>query len=429
MLCLNCGKEVPDESKICPYCGTELPIEGMPEERKKTKRKRGLLFIPFIVFLTIVGIFTYLKFLPSKQAATSEAIWPMSGYNAQHTGQCPYDTSKNRGVIVWKYKTESFIDLSPVISSDGTVYVDDSVYLYAINQDGSLKWKVEVGSSYLFPAIGLGGVIYTISQEYSKEAYLCAIKPGGTVKWKHDIGYLPCGGIAIDSNGTIYFGASKYIEPSDFYLYAMTPDENVKWKYKVTYSFTCPAIGKDGTIYIATSEGTMFAINSDGTLKWKSEIGGGCSSEPLSIGPDGTIYCGSLDKNLYAVNSDGTLKWKCQTEGSVASSPAVATDGTIFVGSCDFYLYAINQNGTLKWKYKIGYWYYETGQGIFSSPVVSSEGTVYILGNPGYLFAFSPDGALKWKTEAISLGIRSPVISSNGTIYIGSRDGNLYAVR
>ncbi|MEF8847384.1 MAG: PQQ-binding-like beta-propeller repeat protein, partial [Candidatus Paceibacterota bacterium] len=50
------------------------------------------------------------------------------------------------GTLKWKYKTGDSVYSSPAISSDGTIYVgshDD--HLYAINPDGTLKWKIERG--------------------------------------------------------------------------------------------------------------------------------------------------------------------------------------------------------------------------------------------------------------------------------------------
>ena len=85
---------------------------------------------------------------PSNEASAviSPHIWPMFRYNAQHTGQCPYDTSKNNGTLKWKYKTDYYVYSSPAIASDGTIYVGSrDGYLYAINPDGTLKWKYQTG--------------------------------------------------------------------------------------------------------------------------------------------------------------------------------------------------------------------------------------------------------------------------------------------
>ncbi|NCQ53794.1 MAG: PQQ-like beta-propeller repeat protein, partial [Caldiserica bacterium] len=82
----------------------------------------------------------------------------MFGYNAQHTGQCPYDTSENNGTLKWKFKTGSQIESSPAIALDGTVYIASTDnYLYALKPDGTLKWKYQVNSYLSSPAIGFDG--------------------------------------------------------------------------------------------------------------------------------------------------------------------------------------------------------------------------------------------------------------------------------
>ena len=118
---------------------------------------------------------------------------------------------------------------------------------------------------------------------------------------------------------------------------------SLKWKFTtggITYS--SPAVGADGTIYIGSADDNLYAINPDGSMKWKFTTAGLVYSSP-AVGADGTIYVGSGDDNLYAINPDGSLKWKFTTGGGVyQSSPAVGTDGTIYVGSDDDNLYAIN---------------------------------------------------------------------------------------
>jgi len=64
MFCLNCGKQIPDGSKFCPYCGAKIEVKGKPELRK-TAINRGLIVIPIIVLLIIAGIFVFTKFFSS----------------------------------------------------------------------------------------------------------------------------------------------------------------------------------------------------------------------------------------------------------------------------------------------------------------------------------------------------------------------------
>jgi len=281
---------------------------------------------------TFVAVGIYGTILQSDPVTKSP--WPMFRHDLQHTGQSPY-LGAPINTLKWKFKTDGWVDSSPAIGSDGTIYVGSrDCYLYAINPDGTLKWKF--GTSDLVdssPAIGSDGTIYVGSWD----SYLYAINPDGTLKWK--------------------FGTSDLVDSS-------------------------PAIGSDGTIYVGSDDSDLYAINPDGTLKWKFRTGDWIRSSP-AIGSDGMIYVGSGDYYLYAINPDGTLKWKFGTGGRVDSSPAIGSDGTIYVGSGDYYLYAINPDGTLKWKFKIG-------DVVLSSPAIGSDGTIYVGSLDGYLYAIGP---------------------------------------
>jgi len=125
------------------FCRLKLKNEEKPEKRIKTKRNIKLILISIIVLIVIVGIFTYTKFFSAKeniltsisQQNKSSPIWQMFQYDARRTGQCPYDTSKNNGTLKWEFITSEEIQSSPVISSDGTIYVgSNDGYLYAIGR-------------------------------------------------------------------------------------------------------------------------------------------------------------------------------------------------------------------------------------------------------------------------------------------------------
>jgi outer membrane protein assembly factor BamB len=46
------------------------------------------------------------------------------------------------GTLKWRYGTYSYVHSSPAIGSDGTIYVGSwDNYLYAINPNGTLKWR------------------------------------------------------------------------------------------------------------------------------------------------------------------------------------------------------------------------------------------------------------------------------------------------
>jgi outer membrane protein assembly factor BamB len=233
-------------------------------------------------------------------------------------------------------------------------------------------------------------------------------------KWRfYSSGWVK-GGIAIDSDGTIYFGGAY--NHLDRYLYAVYPDGSLKWMYNLGgIIWSTPAINEDGTIYIGSYSTHLYAINPNGTLKWIFSSGGGISSSP-AIAKDGTIYFGNmigLDRgDIIAVNPNGTEKWRYPTGYYIVSDPAIGDDGTIYIGSGDNYLYALYPNGTLRWRFKTGDW-------IKAHPSIADDGTVYISSFDGYLYALYPNGTLKWKYSGGG-DEASPAIDKDGIIYVGN---------
>jgi len=366
------------------------------------------------VLLTILMLFSLLQGASSRNVVKGDTqpIWPMLGYNAQHTGQCSYDTSKNDGTLKWKFEEDLEIRSSPAIASDGTVYVgSEDKHLYAINPDGSLKWKYKADSEiYSSPAISKDGTIYFCS--YYK---LYALNPDGSFKWQFS--KIKGNSPVVDSTGTIYLGSSN-----DIYFLAINPNGSVKWQFQAgSIINSSPAISEDGMIYVGSGR-YLYALNSSGSLEWQYETYGTIYYSP-AIAPDNTIYVGSNDNYLYAINPDGTRKWRTQIQ-YLLTPPAIALDGTIYVGSSYYGLYAITPGGIVKWIYV-----YDISYGIYSFLAISSEGTIYFVTNNNCLYAVKSDGTFKWRFQASgNTNNSSPAISSDGTIYVGSSDHYLYAI-
>jgi outer membrane protein assembly factor BamB len=242
-------------------------------------------------------------------------------------------------------------------------------------------------------------------------------KTPGTLKWSYETAVNAWSVItspAIGNDGTVYVAGDD-----DGKFYAFNPDGTLKWVHHgaiEAYPST-PAIGADGTIYVGgcNESGKLFAFNPDGTLKWTYDtaITGGRLANP-SIGGNGVIYS-AIGNRLYAVNPNGTYKWHYTIGHFNVTDPAIGGDGTIYVGSY-YGLYAFNPDGTRKWFY---------GKRV-SSPSIGADGTIYAGGSSdGYLYAFNPDGTLKWSHNTAINGLTissSPSIGADGTIYVVAYD-------
>lgn len=219
---------------------------------------------------------------------------------------------------------------------------------------------------------------------------------------------------AIGADGTVYVGCE------DYSLYAITPAGGVDWTYETGGAVqSSPAIGHDGTIYFGSYDAYFYALNPNGTLRWRYALGEPdwhmVRSSP-AIAPDGTVYIGGYDSYLYAFEPDGTLKWRYFTGGPVYSAIAVAPDGTVHVDSWDESVntvHAVSPRGELKWTYETPSW-------VASSFAVGDDGAVYFGCIDGHVYALEPDGRLRWRAWGSTWGTRStPAIAADGTVYLG----------
>jgi hypothetical protein len=389
--------------------------QGLPDDlelRKVILMKRKFSPWLLVIYLCLVGILT--------------GIIPGSGRHNSVIGVT--SASAADGELKWKYQIENKIAAPPAIAPDGTIYlVDENAFLYAIKNDGTLKYVIPTGGTgcHFSPGIATDGTIYisisvsgTVTGD-SGHYYLRAFYPDGSFKWSLETVGASHSSPAIALEGTIYVSG-------DGCLYAVYPNGTLKWKYIVGVSFaSAPAIGLDGTIYVG-ADNSLYAIKPDGTKKWSYSIGNEVQSSP-AIGWDGTIYVGSNSPYLYALNPNGTLKWKYATGGSwvFSSSPVIGNYGYIFVASWDNYLYALRPDGTLRWKFKT-FW---TLMG--ASPAIGADGTIYV--GSFRLHAIKPNGSQKWDYQIYnqmdSSKIYAPAINPDGTVYYASPgDTILYAI-
>ena len=408
-----------------------------------------------LIFLVMGIIFSNSK----AHAQLADSSWPMFHGNSKLTGQSNVDTSKTDGTIKWQLKTQGQIETSPVIGIDGTIYIaDQTCYLYAITPQGSEKWKVKLGEpvtskewggSSCFqstPAVAKDNTIYA----FPMSGYFYALNPDGSEKWKIPIFTFKndWSSPTIAKDGTIYIGSELYPphetgKPAEktASVYALNPNGTVKWSYdtKGVWVTSTSSIADDGTMYTSANDcvenqckNTIFAFAPDGKIKWKYVIRDGVNEGSIAIGSDGTIYFdGKGERNprvnafFYALNPDGTEKWKYLLPDGVSMTPGLSNDGKIYFGDWNGTFYALNLEGKLLWKVQTPSAY----EALSSSPAISKDGTVYFGTIANHFYAYNPDGSKKWQIKLEEGGVNSsPAIGADGIVYFASIPGRIYAV-
>ena len=366
--------------------------------------------------------------------------------------------------IQWTFEADKPVYYSsPAVATDGTIYFGTGIFihtdsgsLYALNPDGTEKWKRDLdlypnpvypkGDNGYSPAIGADGTIYIQGATSALYAY----DPQGNRLWKYvDFNSYPVGFEVGQRTPAIGLDGTLYVSADD--LYAVYPNGTRKWRFETEWCHSSPAIGPDGTIYVMSGQDNLVAVNPDGSNRWlfMLDFGNQMSFASPAIDTDGTIYIAAEDFDtgfLYAVNPNGTRKWCYTVPGDhrvLRSSPAIAPDGTIYVGTksggsgTPAQMLAFYPDGTLKWAFDVPQ-VTQTADDIYCSPTVGIDGTIYFGAETGSLYSVNPDGTLKW-----SLPLQggnnwsSPALLNDGTLYIGSHQttwegvwlGHLFAIK
>jgi len=374
------------------------------------------------------------------------AAWPMFGHDPQHTGRSSFVGPQSSNLLWRRQFLNNFYQQSPIVGPDNTIYISAnhydpnshdpyhfSAYLKAIYPNGTLKWQLKIGDiASSTPAIGTNNIIYTTSliydptiNPYKYSFYLNAVNLDGVLKWRIELGktfdYMAKSSPVLNNDNIIYITTEQGM------LYSINPDGTLRWKKSIPNNCrNTPAIDSSGVIYI-TSNAAIYAYNPDGTLKFYRKFvtygGAGCSSP--SIGPNGEIYFGAqtsafgapISYEVIALDSNGANLWRTAVEGIITSPPSIDGNGHIYVvtyGRNEYYhLYSLNNDGSINWSLM------NIGRGRSpgkNPPTIDASDTVYVC-VPGRIYAIDQNKMIKWQTSG-DICISQPAINSNRTLYV-----------
>nr|QNO52729.1 hypothetical protein JLLPAJDC_00041 [Methanosarcinales archaeon ANME-1 ERB6] len=307
-------------------------------------------------------------------------------------------------------------------------------------------------------------------------ADICGPRPFLVNDWVFDTGYEIWSSPAVGLDGTIYIGSQDvWMNPGDPMprLYAINPDGTERWHFETTHYgkiTASPAIGPDGTIYIATHEAPgsrpsppcdpcpdIFAINPDGTEKWHlclsfppGVCGAGCEDD-CCVGSDlavineggmSVIYLGSWSGYLYRIEDHGTsgeIAWRTKiSDYPLTFAPAVGPSGNIYIGTIRAFvgggeLVAVRPNGNIDWRVQLA----TTAGEIVCAPavdIVYGDEAVYV-GATDHQVHKVVGGNVVWSCLVGGDAVCSPAIKDlepDGDIDIvfgtGSPDNKVYAI-
>ncbi|MDO9263321.1 MAG: PQQ-binding-like beta-propeller repeat protein, partial [Desulfosalsimonadaceae bacterium] len=307
--------------------------------------------------------------------------------------------------LKWTFATGGPITSAVAIGPDETLYFGSSDgNLYAVTPDGALKWIFTTGGPVLAsPALSRDGeTVYAASTD--GRLYAVSARTGAAA-W-------PSGFVTrskLISSPVVGYDGTIYIGGLDHFLYAVNPDGALIWEIDLKSEIHgSPALDADGVIYVGTSRfggakdgsNRMVAVYPHGAEKWSVSVDSGFASAPV-VDSSGTILAASYDNKVYAFDRNGGQLWvfKKFTDESLGSPAIASTDrndlsNLVYTASQDGILYALNLDEADYLAGREIVWQYDMGMPVMACSPAVDNGTVYIgtaKDNRGELWAFAAE--------------------------------------
>jgi outer membrane protein assembly factor BamB len=225
----------------------------------------------------------------------------------------------------WVYPAAPAVDFNstPAIATDGTIYaVATNNTVYALNPNGALKWTATYSASggFASSAIALAndGTVYVsaklntpVAPDTLADGIFMALNPiDGSVKWSVTLvdTNVEQGGPAVAADGTVYLGNNGG------FMRAYDPNTGAQlWSFTASGGIeVVPAIDNLGRLYFGTTTGNFYVLNSDGTLAYDMLDIGDRIDSSAAIDKDGSIYVAATEGNgagsgkLYKLQTTAT---------------------------------------------------------------------------------------------------------------------------
>jgi outer membrane protein assembly factor BamB len=238
-------------------------------------------------------IYDLQDYIATHVAVTDKYVFAVAGYHLLHC------IDRKSGRVKWIFDTSEYdwnrqkaCKTKPAVDPvNGDIYLA-SQHLFCIREDGTLKWKTEIGVSWYqnnsSPSLAVEeNLIFVGSNSTSNPQVYAINKADGLIVWR-----FPVGGPVNTSPALVE--DVVYVGSDDLYLYALdmlTGDE--LWKFSTaTYGnlYSSPAISADNTVFIGAYFPDFWAVDANtGDLLWSDRPDSGLRATSPVIA-SGAVY-------------------------------------------------------------------------------------------------------------------------------------------
>jgi len=260
--------------------------------------------------------------------------------------------SSDKGQVEWKTELPS-VSLwthwlhNLTAASDGTVYLVADTKLISLDRNGKILWSSEFAAlpSPGTPALSPDEKIVYVYRRNKGGLY--AINNDGTLKWKKTEEYFSnASPPVIGINGDVYIADGNTES-----VYAFNSSGQIRWRRhfpgKLLHD-TYPVVGEDGVVYFQVNEdnknGMIYSLKPEnGKVNWSFPITGGILASSVLISKKGVLYYPAPDGHIYCLNLSGKLLWKYDALKNSEKRPYVPFSSFPAFYNGNFYIIAADE--------------------------------------------------------------------------------------
>ncbi|MEO0085781.1 MAG: PQQ-binding-like beta-propeller repeat protein [candidate division WOR-3 bacterium] len=198
--------------------------------------------------------------------------------------------------LAWVRNLGGDVNSTPAVGPDGRVYVattrgSGDWKFWCFNPDGSSPWTVELAgdADFASPTVGPDTVVYV-----GANRYLYAVNPDGTVRWRDSLGARIQSCPALANESTLYVVAGAR-------LYSVSTDSGMRWRRSIGGANYCsPAVDSQGLVYVGSANSTgsaFYVIAPDSTMLDAHPVSGEFWSSPAIARR--RVYIGNMNDSIY----------------------------------------------------------------------------------------------------------------------------------
>ena len=355
--------------------------------------------------------------------------WTMAGYDAQNSGQSPYN-GINTLKVLWS-KSLALIS-SPIIDEEGNIYVVNGNTISSFYNNGTSRWNfgawmlagIALYNDYIIapePGNKLTIVNKTTGKEVSSNiwqlssAFTPIVDSEGNIYVSHEYPYNGPGSVS----GSHWVGVASYNNDttSPSYGYAFSASL-IKLSKNPSYgkpgTLSAPVLDKLGNVWVNTIEGIIGANIESGSNIFKIS-NAGTSGRPV-VGDNNVVYCFGNNNVIFALNAGGII-WNTTVPDGIGKVLAIDNENNV--------LYTVNAKGMV---YKIDSLtgniseFYNIEATVSSAIMIGANGTLYLGDDKGTFWIIGSDGKLLDSCNFGSAIVGMPAMDKTGNIYIGTKN-------